>query len=85
MRVICVWRRESEYGRTVEEWLTEFSRRYSVELEEVDPDTREGESICRTYDVVEYPTILALDERGAVLASWRGRMLPTFNEVSYWL
>lgn len=85
MRVVCVWRRESDYGRTVEEWLTEFGRRTGEEIEEMNPDSREGVNFCKVYDVVEYPTILALDDNGAVLASWRGQMLPTFDEVSYWL
>lgn len=85
MRVVCVWRRESDYGRAVEEWLTEFAKRTGEEIENMNPDTREGVGFCRVYDVVEYPTILALDDNGAVLASWRGKMLPTFDEVSYWL
>ena len=69
----------------VEEWLTEFERRTGVEIESLDPDSREGESLCRAYDVVEYPTILALNDDGGVLALWRGQMLPTFDEVNYWV
>ena len=26
MRVVCVWRRESDYGRMVEEWIEGFER-----------------------------------------------------------
>ncbi len=85
MRVVCIWRRSSDYGRMVEEWLTEFERRTGVEIESLDPDSREGESLCRAYDVVEYPTILALNDDGSVLALWRGQMLPTFDEVNYWM
>lgn len=85
MRVVCVWRDHSDYGRTVEEWLTEFERRTRKEVESLDPDTGEGESFCRAYDVVEYPTLLALGDDGVVLAMWRGKMLPTFDEVSYWV
>lgn len=85
MRVVCVWRRESDYERAVEGWLSEFERRTGREVEDLNPDTKDGESFCRAYDVVEYPTILALGDDGAVLASWRGTMLPLFDEVSYWL
>lgn len=85
MRVVCVWRDQSDYGRAVEEWMTEFERRSGKEIESLDPDTKDGESFCRAYDVVEYPTILALGDDGAVLASWRGTMLPLFDEVSYWV
>lgn len=85
MRVVCVWRRESDYGRTVEEWIMAFERQTGKEIESLDPDTKEGEGFCRAYDIVEYPTIMALGDDGAVLASWRGTMLPLFDEVSYWL
>ena len=52
MRVVCVWRRESDYGRAVEEWLSEFERRTGREVEDLNPDTKDGESFCRAYDVV---------------------------------
>lgn len=84
MRVVCVWRRESDYGRMMEEWLRDFERRTGKEIESLDPDTSNGESFCRTYDIVEYPAIVAVGDDGAVLASWRGQMLPRFDEVSYW-
>lgn len=85
MRVVCVWRRASDYGRMMEEWLTEFERRTGAEVESLDPDTKDGEGFCRAYDVVEYPTILALGNDGQALAEWRGVALPTFDGVSYWL
>ena len=85
MRVVCIWRRESDYGRPVEEWLTEFERRYGAEIESYDPDEPEGASLCRTYDIVEYPTLIALDNNGTVLETWRGQQMPTFDEVNYWV
>ena len=84
MRVVCVWRRESDYGRMMEEWLTEFEQRTGVEVENVNPDDRDGSGFCQAYDVVEYPTLLALDDDGAVLEMWKGRELPTFDQVGYW-
>lgn len=85
MRVVCVWRRESDYGRAVEEWIREYERRTGREIESYDPDTLDGETLCRAYDVVEYPTIMVLDDRGAALGVWRGKQLPLFDEVSYWV
>lgn len=85
MRVVCVWRRESDYGRAVEEWMMEFERRTGKEIETISPDGRDGAWFCQTYDVVEYPTLLALGDDGSVLAEWRGKMLPTFDEVNYWV
>lgn len=84
MRTVCVWREDEDYSRAVSEWIREFEHRTGREIENINPDTREGESLCGTYDVVEYPTILVLGEDGSVVASWRGRTLPLFDEVSYW-
>lgn len=85
MRVVCVWREGQDYSRMVEEWQREFERRTGKQIENLDPDTREGEGFCRAYDVVEYPTMVAVGNNGQTLAMWRGRMLPTFDEVSYWV
>lgn len=84
MRVVVVYREGEDYSRGVEEWIGEFERRTGKELERMSPDGREGVDFCRTYDVVEYPTILALGEDGAVMGVWRGKQLPLFDEVSYW-
>lgn len=84
MRVVCVFREGEDYTRTVEEWLREFERRTGDEIEVVSPDGREGTEFCRVYDIVEYPTILALNDDGSVLSMWRGKQLPLFDEVAYW-
>lgn len=84
MRVVCVRRENEDYSRMVDEWVIEFERRTGKEIELISPDGRAGEDFCRAYDVVEYPTIMALGNDGAVLAIWRGEMLPTFDEVNYW-
>lgn len=84
MRVVCVWREGEDYSRTVEEWITFFERSTGKEIESMIPDGRDGVEFCQTYGIMEYPTILALGEDGAVLAQWQGRELPTFDAVSYW-
>ena len=83
MRVVCVYRDNQDYSRTVNEWLEDFRRQTGREIETLDPDRETG--FCEAYDVVEYPTILALGERGDVRASWRGRELPLINEVLYYM
>lgn len=84
MRVVCVYREGEDYTRTVEEWIHELERRTGHEIETMSPDGREGVQFCQAYDIVEYPTILALSEDGAVAAMWRGKELPLFDEVIYW-
>ena len=83
MRVVCVYRDNQDYSRSVSEWLEDFRRQTGREIEVLDPDREAG--FCEAYDIVEYPTILALGERGDVRASWRGRDLPLVNEVLYYM
>ena len=85
MRVVIVWRDESDYGRTVTEWLHDCERRIGVAPESLSPDEPEGESICKAYDIVEYPSMLAIDDGGKVMQMWRGRDLPRIDDVAYYL
>ncbi|MGB4957763.1 MAG: hypothetical protein WBO49_04905 [Candidatus Saccharimonas sp.] len=84
MRVVAVAKDNTDYTRAVSEFLEAFRRQTGRELELLDPETREGESFCRTYDIVEYPSIVALSNDGQVQYMWRGAMLPTISEVSYY-
>ena len=83
MRVVCIYRDNQDYSRTVGEWLESFYRQTGREIETMNPGENVG--FCEAYDVVEYPTILALGEMGDVRASWRGRDLPLINEVLYYM
>jgi len=85
MRVVIIWREDTEYARSVIEWLRDCERRIGLTPESLSPDEPDGESLCRTYDVVEYPTILAMNDDGNVLQAWRGRDLPRIDDVSYYL
>lgn len=82
-RVVCVCRDGMDYSKTTFEWIEDFYRRTGKKIEVIDPDT--NVVFCELYDVVEYPTILALDNNGMVLASWRGREMPLIDEVNYYL
>ena len=83
MRVVCIYRDNQDYSRSVEEFLENVRRQTGHGIETMNPDENTG--FCEAYDVVEYPTILAIDERGAVRASWRGRDLPLINEVLFYM
>lgn len=83
MRVVALYRSESDYARGVLDFLRDVRHQTGYEVEELSPDTREGAMMARTYDVVEYPTLLALNNEGAVQAMWRGT-LPTISEVGYY-
>ena len=83
MSVICIYKENEDYSRSVDEWLENFRRQTGRELEILNPDENPG--FCEAYDVVEYPTILALGNNGEVRASWRGQTLPLINEVLYYI
>lgn len=84
MKAIIIYRSNSDHGRAVEEYLRDFTRQTGNEIETLDPDTKEGTSMCRTYDIVEYPTVIALSDDGRMQSSWRGLPLPTISELSYY-
>lgn len=85
MRVVVVYKNESEYAREVLDYLRDFERETGHVLDTLDPDTREGSTFCETYDIVEYPTIIALSNDGVMQNIWRGTPLPTISEVSYYV
>lgn len=84
MRVAVVYKYESDHARPVLDFLRDVNRQTGHTIEEIDPDTREGADFCRTYNIVEYPTMLALDDDGRVQSVWRGLPLPTISEVSFY-
>ncbi len=83
MRIICVYKDNEDYTRSVDEWLENFRRQTGRELEIMRPDDNVG--FCEAYDIVEFPTIIAIGNNGEVLNIWRGSVLPLINEVLYYV
>ncbi len=85
MRIVMVYKDATDYARQVTDYLSDFTRQTGRELETLDPDTPEGTMFCRTYDIVEYPTLIALSDDSVMQNTWRGLPLPTISEVSYYV
>lgn len=85
MKVVIVYKDESEQARPVIDFLRDVKRQTGHDIEVIDPESVEGSSFCRVYDIVEYPTMVALDDDGRLQNTWRGLPLPTISEVSYYL
>ena len=85
MRVVVVYKNDQDYTRIVDDFLTDFARQTGRVIEVLNPESTEGELFCRAYDIVEYPTIIALSNDGQLQNMWRGAILPTINEVSYYV
>ncbi len=84
MRVVVIYRDTSEHATTVESYMRDFERQVGRRLETLNPDSPEGADFCRIYDVVEYPSMIALDDEGKLQNFWSGLPLPTIAEVSYY-
>ncbi len=85
MRVVVIYKSESDHAREVMDYLRDFTRQTGHTLETMEPDSPEGISFCTTYDIVEYPTVIALSDNGSMQNMWRGRPLPTISEVSFYV
>lgn len=85
MRVVVISQDNTDYARGVQSFMTDFERRTGKTLEYLEAYSREAESLARTYDIMQYPTILALADDGQVQNIWVGTNLPTISEVSYYV
>lgn len=85
MRVVAIWRDNEDYSRSVIEFLRDIEHRLGKAPESLSPDSPEGESLARSYDIVEYPSILAINDDGKLVQLWRGAMLPKIDDVSFYL
>lgn len=67
----------------VDEFVRNFRMRtygqYDIELMNI--DTREGASMARVYDIVQYPAIMVLQNDGYMQQFWQGDALPLIDEV----
>ncbi len=84
MRVVIISKDRTDYARDVEVYRNDFKRVTGRELEVLDPESRDGVSFCRAYDILEFPTVVALSDDSQLLNQWRGMPLPTINELSYY-
>lgn len=85
MRVVVVYKQQTDYARRVDDFMFDFRRQTGHELEVLDPESREGINFCQAYDILEYPTIIAISDDGQIQNQWRGLPLPTISEVSYYV
>lgn len=86
MKVVVLYRPNSEFARAVEDFAREFSRQYpDKKLELISVDTRDGSATASLYDILRYPAVLALSDDGRVMHEWHEQTLPLINEVSYYI
>lgn len=85
MKVLLLYRPNSEHARQVENFVRDFNKNYvNYKLELVDLNTRDGAATASLYDVMRYPAMLALTNDGQIIREWEGENLPLMSEVSYY-
>jgi hypothetical protein len=84
MRTFVVYKEQSDHARAVMTFMDDFTRQTGRTIETVNPETPSGSQLCATYDIVEYPSLVAVDDNGVLQNIWRGLPLPTISEVSYY-
>ena len=85
MRVVVIYKQATDYARQVEDYMADFKRQTGHDLEVLDPETRDGVGFCSVYDILEFPTLIAISDDGQIQNQWRGLPLPTMSEVSYYV
>jgi hypothetical protein len=85
MKVLVLYRPNSEFARQVEEFVHDLQERHNVDerhLEVLDYDSREGSATASLYDVMAQPSIVVVGDDGAYVKSWQGTELPLLEEVA---
>lgn len=85
MKVLMLYRPNSEHAQKVEQFAREFNKYYiDHKLELVNLNTRDGASTALLYDVMQFPAVLAVTNDGQLIKEWHGETMPLMNEVSYY-
>lgn len=85
MKLLVLYRPNSEHATEVETYLHDFQARYHnlIDMIEVRSlDTREGAATASLYDIVSYPGLLVTTDEGQVIRAWQGNKLPLMDEVA---
>lgn len=86
MKLVVLYRPNSEHGTKTEQFVRDFSRQYgrsSTNIKMLHIDGREGDQLARTYDITSYPAFLAIrEDNGSPKQVWQGEQLPLMSEVA---
>ncbi len=67
--------------------MRDFQRQHDVgaKMELISVNTRDGAALASLYDILAYPSILAISDSGLILNVWTGPALPLMDEVAGYL
>ena len=85
MKVAILYRSKSEHERKVLDFERDFEARSGKTVELLDVNTREGSAMANLYDVMSYPSLVAVSGDGMVQHVWNGaESMPLINEVMFY-
>lgn len=83
MKVVILYRPNSEHGTKTETFVRDFERTYpGQKIELTDIDSKDGSATATLYDVVQYPAMLVLSNDGSFVHSWEGEDFPLMDELA---
>jgi hypothetical protein len=87
VKLVILYRPNSEHATAVESFVRDFQHQHDPgsKIELLSVNTRDGAATASLYDVMSYPTILALANDGSVLNAWEGENLPLMDEVASYI
>ncbi len=84
MKVVILYQANSEHRRQTEEFVHDFEQGHpNRKAKLVDVDSKDGAAQAALYDIVQYPSILALADDGQLLKAWQGKF-PLIDELAYY-
>ena len=87
MKLLILYRPNSDHATEVESYVRDFEHRHNLSgnVELISVNTRDGAATASLYDIMAYPSILALTSDGQMLNVWQGKPLPLMDEVASYL
>lgn len=86
VKLVILYRPNSEHATAVESFVRDFQHQHDAgKVELLSVNTRDGAATASLYDVMAYPTIMALADNGSVLNMWQGETLPLMDEVASYM
>lgn len=85
MKLLVIYRPDSEYSRSVETFVHDFQQRHGMlvrKVEVVDSQSRDGMATLSLYDIMQQPAILAMADDGQLLHYWAGPEIPLLDDVA---
>lgn len=86
MKVLILYKPNSEHDTPVQAYAREFEHRSGKTLELVDAESVQGVELAKLYDVLQFPTMVATEEDGQFIQAWPELdKWPTMSELTFYI